>query len=515
MPWLASGDLAGPGVLTETQYGVTRDVNFFRDTKGFTAHLGAEVKAINRESKTVTVRMASGETVEHGYGKLVLATGATPKEAPFPVPESPLVQTFHTLDDAAHFRKLAEQGKVGRAVVIGAGFIGVELIGALGDLWGIETTIVEAEDRLLPYVLDTDMSAILHRHLQAQDVVFHRRAKVKGIDLAPDGSPVVSIDGVGKVETDYVFICLGVRPNVALARDCGLEIGATGAISVNEYMQTSDPNIYAGGDCVETMNRITGEKFYIPMGSLANRHGWVIADHIDGGSIPYNGAVGAFIVKVGELNVATVGLTQAAAEKAGYAPDAVWGTYSDRPTYFMEHDDIVCKLVYRPDNLCLLGLQVVGRGDVCRRADVFSAFLYHASTIKDLFDHEHAYAPPFSEALDPLYHLACQAMAQQRGVVFESPDFDSGDAGTQWLDVREEDEIKAEPLPESAAPEERQWLVIPIGELRGRLGELDPEKPVRIICARGPRSYQAAVVLRQNGFKNVTIIGGGLHALKE
>ncbi|MDX9857433.1 MAG: FAD-dependent oxidoreductase [candidate division Zixibacteria bacterium] len=516
MPWLASGDLEGPDVLCATQYGVKRDASFFRDTKGVFALPESEVLSINRSAKTVTVRLANGEMIEHQYGKLVLATGALPASPPFPVPQDcPYVTSFHSLAEATQFRRHAEQGKAGRAVVIGAGFIGVELLGALGDLWGIDTTLVEAENRILPYALDPDMSAMVYRHVRAQGVTVHLGTRVDCVKTNATGSPVVSF-GNNEIETDHVFLCLGVRPNTALAQACGLELGGSGGLVVNQHMQTSDPDIYAGGDCVESHNRITGHKFYLPMGSLANRHGRVIAEHIAGGSAVFNGAVGAFVVRVGELNVSAVGLTQDQAKKAGLASEAVWGTYTDRPVYFMEHADITCKMVYSPDNLRLLGLQAVGRGDVCRRTDVFSAFLYHSGTIRDLLDHEHAYAPPFSEALDPLFHLACQATAQVRGTVFLPPDLGSdSNPVVQWLDVREADEAAAETIPDGPDAETRPWILIPMGELRHRLAELDPARPVRILCARGPRSYQAAVILRHAGFTDVAIIGGGLHALKD
>lgn len=517
MPWLASGDLEGPDTLCATQYGVKRDEAFFRDTKGFNAHPSCEVLSINRKQKSVTVRLDDGKTIEHGYGKLVVATGARPTPPPFPVPvDSPRVKPFHALAHATHFRALAEQGRVGRAVIIGAGLVGVELVGALRDLWGIETTIVEAENRILPYVLDTDLAAIVHRHFVTNGVTVHLGAQVTGMKVSADRSPVVCINGVGEIQTDYVFLSLGVRPNTELASACGLDIGVTGALTVNQHMQTSDDDIYAGGDCVESRNRITGEPLYIPMGSLANRHGRVIAEHIAGGVASFNGVVGTFVVKAGELNVAAVGLTRYAAEQAGLNTAAVWGTYSDRPTYFMEHADITCQMLYSPDDMRLLGLQVVGRGEVCRRVDVFSTFLYHSGTVIDLLDHEHAYAPPFSEALDPLYHLACQAMAQQRGVPFVAPNPTPDDhTDVQWLDVRELDEIASEPMPQWMLQGSHQWIEIPLGELRNRIRDLDSNRPVRIVCARGPRSYQAAVILQQAGFAAIAAVGGGLHALKE
>ncbi|MBD3402120.1 pyridine nucleotide-disulfide oxidoreductase, partial [candidate division GN15 bacterium] len=511
MPWLASGDLEGPEALLQTAWRTVRDSEFFHKTKRFESRTGTEVIEIDREARTITVRDSSGQTEQHGYGTLVLATGAHAAAAPFPAPESPLIKPFHSLADAIHFRQLAERGQVGQAVIVGGGFIGMELLESLGDLWGIEQTLVEAEDRLLPYVLDREMSDIVLRHVIGKGVTVHRNSTVERIDLNDDGKPVVTVTGVGQIETDYVFTCLGARPNVALAESCGLEIGPTGAIVVDQHMRTSDPNVYAGGDCVESVNLVSGERFYLPMGSLANKHGRVIAENIAGNEATFKGALGAFVVKVFDLNVGTVGLNERVIEPAGIDHDAVWGTFSDRPTYYLEHEDITCKLLYERTTNRLLGLQAVGKGDICRRVDVTSAFLLQRATVGDLIDHEHGYAPPYSEPLDPLYHLACMAEAKARGVTFLPPSWEQAlNAGDVLLDVREPDEVDSEPLklPETISGVET--VAIPIGDLKLRLGELDRSRPIRTLCARGPRSYQAAITLQQAGFTDVAVVTGGL-----
>ena len=514
MPWLASGDLMGHEALLMTQYGTIRDPEFFEHTKHFKAVTNAEVTAIDRTNKHITVRLKDGKMVDHGYGKLVLATGAVPRALPCPVCDSDRVSHFHALEDAIRFRGFAERGEVSEAVIIGGGLIGLELCEALGAMWGIDQTLIEKEPQLLPYVLDPEMSAIVEKHLRDQGVKVRTSMSVAEI-IEKNGRPTVVLGNDHEIETDYVFICVGVDPNATLAYQAGLEIGATGGIAVDEHMQTSDPDIYAGGDCVESVNRLTDARFYIPMGSLANRHGRVIAENLAGNDVTYNGALGAFVVKVFDLNVGTVGISQRVADQHVNETAAVWGTYPDKPDYYPDHKLMTLKMTYNPETEHLLGLQAVGEGDICRRVDVFSSFLQRNTKINNLFSFEHCYSPPFSEALDPLHHLAAQAKAQLNGVRFESPMATHlCKPGTIWLDVREPDEASAAPIPDNGCPD-RRVVKIPLHHLADSLDELDKEDAVKIFCARGVRSYQAALVLKNAGFKNISVVGGGLHALTD
>jgi rhodanese-related sulfurtransferase len=248
------------------------------------------------------------------------------------------------------------------------------------------------------------------------------------------------------------------------------------------------------------------------MGSLANRHGRVIAEVIAGYDTRFAGVVGAFVVKVFDTNAGAVGLSERSAVAAGINARAVWGAFSDRPDYYPEHASIVVKLVYEPTTMRLLGLQAVGAGDICRRIDVFSSFLQHHSTIADLLEHEHAYAPPYSEALDPLHHLAAMVLAQERGSTFvcAAQARDVVSEGATWLDVREPGEIEASPLPVNGGIPQ---LRIPLAELRTRLSEIDRSRTLNIVCRRGPRAYQASVLLQSHGYDKVHIVAGGTTAM--
>lgn len=512
LPWLASGDLSGPEALLMTPYGVIRDAQFFRSTRGVTAMTGTEVLAIDRAKKTVTVRLGSGEVVSHGYGSLVLATGAKASRPPFPCPHSERILSFHTLDDAVQVRGLAERGAIGEAVVIGAGLVGVEAVVALGELWGIDQTLIEREDRILPYVLDREMAAIVERHMTSQGVSVRTGATVARVAVEDD-HPVVYLEDGTRIATDVVLCCLGVEPETSLARESGLDIGPSGGIAIDEFCRTSDSHIYAGGDCVESVHQLTGEKLYFPMGSIANRHGRVIAENIAGNSLAFPGVLGTFVLKVFELTVGAVGISEAVAKRTVAEADAVFGSFSDRPHYYPEAGDIIAKLTYNAATGHLLGLQAVGSRSVVTSIDVMSVFLQRKADLEDLLAYEHGYAPPFSEALDPLYHLAAQALAKGRGRRYLAPGDFATTADTVLLDVREPDEAAQEPIPAAVLESFLTSRCIPIGHLSERLANLDPGQPIAVLCKRGPRAYQAAHILNRHGFTQVTVLGGGLQAL--
>ena len=514
MPYFASGDIGSFAELMQTSYGVIRDEKWFAATRGFTAVPSAEVIAVDREAKTVTVRLLEeNREIVHGYDHLVLATGAVPNKTPFEVPEDDRVRNFTRPDDAIHFRKLAETGQVGSVAVVGGGFIGCELAEAAAGLWGIETTLIEREDQVLPYALDSEMALLAEAELKRQGVTVYTGATVEKISQEGE-SLTLTVTGQEPITVDYVFLCLGVHPLTDLASGCGLTIGPSRGIAVNEFMQTSDPAIFAGGDCAESTHLLTGQPLFLPMGSLANRHGRVIADHIAGSDNRFPGVLGAFLVKVFDTNVGAVGLTEEAAGEAGLPTAAVWGTFPDKPDFYPESATFAAKLVYNPDDMQLLGIQLVGPGDIFRRVDVFSAYLARKAGVADLLEFEHGYAPPYSEALDPLHHLAAMAEAQGRGFAFALPLPETISAGKPLLlDVRTAEEFESEPVPLDLGLF-ADLKNIPLEDLAARIGELDPEGEIAVICKRGPRSYQAAAVLKKAGFDRLRIVGGGVALLE-
>lgn len=510
LPYFASGDINSFEELTLTSYGIPRDIDFFEQTKGFKVVTCAQVTAIDRDKKLVKVVMTeSGETVEHGYDKLVLATGALPDEPTFGVAESPKIRHFTKPDDAVDFRRMAEKGEIGRALIVGGGFIGCELAEATGGMWGIDTTLIEKENQLLPCLLDPEMADIVKREMRRNNVDVLTGFSVERIDLDEDGNPIARVSGRESISVDYVFLCLGVQPNVILAKECGLAIGETGGIAVDRFMRTSDSDIYAGGDCVESVSQVSGRKIHMPMGSLANRHGRVIAENIAGDKTEFPGVTGAFLVKVYDMNIGAVGISEQQAVKSDIEARAAWAAFVDKPDYYPESKSFTLKIVYGEKDGRLLGLQGAGYGDICRRIDVFSSFLQRKATIYDLLDFEHGHAPPYSESLDPLHHLASIAQAQQRGINFASPGLNSEYDNALWLDVRETEEADELPWKPLENSDKLRYINIPLNDLRGNLDRLERGKKIMIICSRGARSYQAAVILKNAGFNDVYIVGGG------
>lgn len=515
LSYFASGDVGIFEELLRTPHGIVRDSEFFEKSKGFKAVTGTEVIDIDRGQKAVTVRyLLTGEVIKYGYDKLVLATGALAREPGFPVVDSPRIRTFRRPADAMAFRKMAESGKVDKVIIIGGGFIGCELTEATGGLWGIDTILIEREDHILPGLLDCEMAAIVQRHMMDRGVDVIVDTEPQRIELDSDERPVVRLKGKEMIDGDYVFLCLGSRPESSLAEGCGLARGETGGILVDRHLRTSDPEIYAGGDCVEQTNRITGRKIHMPMGSLANRHGRFIAENLAGNNCRLPAVIGTFLLKVFDTNVGAAGLSASSAREAGIKVAEVWGTFPERPDYFPETKTITLKLTYGPDDGRLFGLQAVGQGGICRFVDVFSCLMRNDAVIEDLFDFEHGYAPPYSEPVHPFHHLASMAKAQQRGLDFVSPGavFGSENDGAIILDVREEQESREKPLcalmPESLP----KTVSIPLNDLTSRMKELNRRSKYIAVCQRGSRSYQAAVVLRAAGFTNIGVLGGGLLA---
>ncbi|NIR65030.1 MAG: FAD-dependent oxidoreductase [candidate division Zixibacteria bacterium] len=503
LPYFASGDVDSFRALTETSYNVVRDVEYFRKSKGFNAVTESEVIEINRIEKKVKVKdLKTGDSYDHGYDKLVISTGATPMKLPIDIPKTDRIMPFTRPEDARNFRKLAQTGEIGSALVVGGGFIGCEMAEATASLWGIETTLVEMENQLLPYALDEDMAIPVAKEMEANDIKFHLNTAVTEFEL-DDDKVKVKLSNDEQLQVDYVFLCVGVNPASHLAEAAGLELGESGGIKVNEYMQTSDPDIYAGGDVVESIHQITGKPIYLPLGSIANRHGRIIADHIAGGDEKFPGVLGAFMIKVFDLNAGSVGLNQRAADEAGINANSVWASFVDKPDYYPESKPISLKMVFNPEDRSLLGIQAVGKGDVVRRIDVFSAFLQNKARIDDLLDFEHGYAPPYAEALDPLYQLGAIAKSLEHGFEQENPGNDYSRGDFILLDVREPEEVEALPFKAENA------IHIPLNDLVDNIEKLDKSKKIVILCHRGMRSYQASHILKTAGFEHISYIAGG------
>jgi rhodanese-related sulfurtransferase len=395
-----------------------------------------------------------------------------------------------------------------RAVVIGAGLIGLETAEALA-MQGLEVTVVEALDWVLPTLLDFEVAAYVARHLRDKGVNLKFGERVLGFEGDGQGWVRRVMTRDGELDAGLVLLAIGVRPNTALAGEAGLDTGPAGGISVNRYLQTSDGDIYAGGDCVENINLITGQPMLAPLGSTANKQGRVIGSNATGGSDTFPGVLGTAVVKVFDCNVGRVGLSQWQAEQAGYQVSASLVPSHDHATYYPGSKEIMVKLVADKATRRLLGGQVTGPGEAAKRIDVLATALSFGATVDDLSNLDLAYAPPYNSALDPLHHAANVIRNKQSGQaraltpMAVKQKLDQGDDFI-LLDVRSPQEWETSHL------EAARVKQLPLTELRDRLAELPRDAEIVTFCRSSIRAYQAQRILDSAGFDSALFMDGSL-----
>lgn len=510
MPFYASGDIPDFYDLAKTPYGILRDKEYFKNVKGVEVSTETEALKIDSEAKSVLCRNISGEEFVLFYDSLIIATGAKAKKAPFQIIKSDKITNFQKPIDAKNFRALAETGQVGSAVIIGGGFIGVELAEALVSLWGIETTLIEIEDRLLPRSLDSEISSFLEISLIDNGVNLMLSTKVESISLNDSNDPVVELSDNELITADHVFVCMGVEAEAEIAQKAGIKIGDYSGIITDNKLMTSIDGIYAGGDCIELKNLIDGKPSYFPLGSLANRQGRVIADNIAGNSTFFKGAVGNISLKVFDNITAATGFNESTAKMRGFNPVSVCGTWYDRPEYHPDHRTIFSNMVFDKNSKQLLGLQLFGKGEVTRYIDTFSVLLAGKKTIFDLHDLEHAYTPPHSGPISPLNFLGYIAVSHvEDGIHCLMPkSLNLNEFKGKIIDLREESEINDHDT-------NFESIKINISDLRNRLDDFDKNENIIFVCQKGPRSNEAARIFKNMGFKNISYLGGGLQMMDQ
>ena len=511
MPYYIQGLVHDFHELMSTPVGVIRDGTFFQNVKAIRVLNQTLAEKIDRARKTVSVvKVTTGERAELSYDKLVLATGGVPVEPRMDGANLNRVFRLNAPDDALAIREAVDHGTVQRAVLIGGGLIGLETAEALVTR-GIQVAVVEMLDQLLPTLLDWEMAAFLEKYLRGRGLDVRLNEKVTRLEGDADGNVARVHTTAEMIEAQIVLIAIGVRPNVQLAKDAGLALGATGAIAVNDRLQTSDPDIYAGGDCVECTHLITGQKVFVPLGSTANKHGHVIGDNVTGGQSRFPGILGTTVFKVLDYNLARTGLTEKQARQLGHEVLTALVPGPDRAHYYPTAATLLVKLVADAGTGRLLGAQVIGPGDAVKRIDVLATALTFGATIDNLPDLDLGYAPPYSSAVDPLAHAAnvlrnkrdhlAHALAPQE----LKAKLDAG-APVVLLDVR------TPPEREQTQLRDPRVVWIPLGQLRSRLGELPRDREIVCFCKVSQRGYEAQRVLDGEGFANAKFLDGGLVA---
>ena len=511
-PYYVGGYFNDRNQLLTTPAGVVRSPMFYLNAKDIDARVNTEVTAIDRKNHSVSFKnIATGETGSLAYDKLVIAIGSVSQMPPVPGLELEGITTLKSMQDADFLRKVRDEGKIKKAVVIGGGLIGIEICEAL-QLAGIEITVIELLPQLLIF-LDWELAKLVENHV-----------KSKGANVITDNGiaeflgkngklTAVKLQNGTELSCELAVVAIGVRPNVTLAKDTGLKIGNLGGIDVNEYMQTSDPDIYAVGDCVETVNRITGKKVLAPYGDLANLQGRVACENAASENcVKFTGTIQTGICKVFDYSAGSTGLSEKTAKKWGYSDIiTVINASPDKPG-FMQGKLLVTKLIADKKTGKVLGAQCIGPGNVSKQIAQWAMTIQGNLTVEDIINADLPYAPPFSLAIDHFIATAHIMQNKMKGRL----------KGISCSEVKQKVLNQEKPfLIDVRGPDEFEEMrlgigetLIPLGALRKRLKEIpeDKNKEITCYCKISLRGYEAALALEGNGWKNVKVMEGGIMA---
>ncbi|WP_369375737.1 FAD-dependent oxidoreductase [Promicromonospora sp. Populi] len=500
LPYFVGGEVDGIDELTP------RDPAWFKARYNVDVRTGHEVTAVDAEARTVTVRdLTTGRTFVDGYDELVLATGVRSVVPPLAGIDLPGVFTVRNPSDARAIREWVEQRQVRRAVVVGAGYIGLEMTEQLTRR-GIEVTVVEALEHAMPR-MDTDMSARVDAELRRNEVDLRlstRVAAIEGDDDGVTGVRVGSPDDGDTVPADLVIVAVGVRPNLELAQQAGVRIGPTHAIAVDRQGRTSVKHLWAVGDVAESFNLITGEPMWVPLGSTANKTGRIAGDAMTGGRLEHRGILGTSIVRVFDLGVAQTGFTEEQARAAGYDIEVLHNIKPDRPEY-LGGKPLVIKAVADRASSRLLGAQVIGASGADKRIDVLATAITFGAHVADLFHLDLAYSPTYATK-DPVHYTG---MALANAISGQAPLVTPAELDRRRADgerIQVVDVRSAKDRAKSAVPDS---VHIPLDQLRQRSGELDPNLPTVTYCNKGVTGNAGQNVLRNLGFSDVANLSGG------
>ncbi len=504
LPYYVSGVIEDPKELMSTPAGVVRDAVFFQQFKSVRVMNQTEALAIDRENRRLKVcDLVDRRESWLEYDKLVLATGASPIVPPVPNVDLANIFTLHGVRDAEGLRAVLSGRKARDVVIVGAGLIGVEFTESLVKI-GCRVTLVEKQPQILG-LLDWEMAKLVEHHMESRGVKVLTSTTVESFEGENTVSAVVTDQG--SLPADLVILAGGVRPNVQLAIDAGLSIGPHGGIHVDSTMCTSDPDIYAAGDCVESVDLITGQPCYVPLGSTANKQGRVAAVNIAGGKSRFPGVLGTTVCRVFDYCVARTGLSEQQAQQHGFDVISVSAPAPDKEHFVPSAAMLLLKIVVECSTRRILGAQGTGPGAADKRIDVAAMAITAKMTVDQLANADLCYAPPYSPAMDNLItaanvaankldgHLRGISAVEVNGMLQRHEEF-------LFLDVRTPAEHERVRLPKSQ--------LIPLGTLRGRLDEIPHKKRIVLFCNISLRAYEAALILRAAGFHDCCVLDGGV-----
>ena len=461
-----------------------------------------EAIAIHPDNKTVTVKnLENGKIFTESYDKLLLSPGAKPIKPRFEGIDSVQIFTLRTVEDTLRLKKYTDEHQLKSAVVVGGGFIGIEVAENLHDL-GIDITLVEATDQLLaPF--DRDMASFIHAEILKNGIHLMLDTMVEGFadtDCVID----VKLKNAPTLHTDLVVMAIGVAPETTLAKDAGIKLGIKGSIVVNDKMETSIPDVYAVGDAVQIKNFVTDKDTLISLAGPANKQGRIAADNICGGNSHYNGGQGSSVIKIFDMTAAATGINEKTAKLLGINTDKVILSPMSHAGYYPGGKIMTLKVLFEKDTYRLLGAQIVGFDGVDKRIDVLATAIRAGIKGYELTELDLAYAPPYSSAKDPVNMVGYIVENIKNGIVkqwyYEEDEKLPRDGSITLLDTRTPIEYRM--------GHAKGFINIPVDELRERIDELDKSKPVYIICQSGLRSYIASRILIGNGFDAYNFAGG-------
>jgi NADPH-dependent 2,4-dienoyl-CoA reductase/sulfur reductase-like enzyme/rhodanese-related sulfurtransferase len=490
------------GVIADDATLLLQSPQSFKNRFKIDVHVNAEVTSVDPQNQTVDVQtvLDGGRTETYSYDKLILAQGAEPFRPPIEGIDLPNVFTLQTVPDLQKIRAYLLEHKSKRVAIIGGGFIGLETAEALRNL-DLEISIIEYTPHVFP-LLDADIAEPLHAEIRRHNVNLLLNARIQRIEAAKDGHPSRIVVAHGEpVLADVVLVVVGIRARTSLAQQAGLTVGKTG-VTVNSFMQTSDPNIFAVGDMVETEHRIAGRNLQLALAGPANRQGRLAADNIFGRQMHYRGNVGTSACKVFDLTVASTGLAVHTLRDMGKSPQWVTVHPPDHAGYYPGAHAMTLKVIFEPVSGKLLGAQAVGMAGIDKRIDVLSTAMQAGMTIFDLEHLELAYAPPYGSAKDPVNMAGFVGSNVLRGDVhiIHAEELSLEGGALQVVDVRSPAEFSRGHLPSA--------VNIPLNELREGISLLHKEVPVVVYCQVGYRGYLGYRILKQSGFDVVNLDGG-------
>ena len=490
------------GVIEEKSALTLQSPKGFWDRFHITVKTSHEVTAIHPEEHTVEVHnLETGEHFIETYDKLILSPGAHPIRPELPGIDSKKLFSLRTVEDTLRIHSYVREHKPTSAVVVGGGYIGIEAAENLRKL-GLEVTLLQRPKQLMNN-LDFDMATFVHMKMRDSGINLHLGANVTGFQEV-DGRIVTNVAEGNPITADMVLLAIGVMPESHLAKEAGLQLGMKGAIAVNDRMETSAPDVYAVGDAVQVKHQVTGEDAVISLAGPANKQGRIVADVIAGLNSRYKGSLGSSVIKVFDLTVANTGLSEKAASAAGYQYESVVLSPGSHAGYYPGATPMTMKVVFEQETLRLLGAQIVGGEGVDKRIDVLATAIQADIRADQLKDLDLAYAPPYSSAKDPVNMAGFMIENLATGIVkqwhWDQEPSLPRDGSVQLLDVRTVGEYERGHI--------ESFTNIPVDNLRDNLGELDPSKPVYVICQSGVRSYIASRILTQRGFDCFNFSGG-------